>query len=73
MLLNKFDKNVFINEPFEMECLFCYGDNTYIQGKLIRIKDNFPLEIKLYNWENDNYSYVSNEEFNEIKYYVILD
>ena len=73
MLLNKFDKNGFINEPFEMKCLFCYGDNTYIQGKLIRIKDNFPLEIKLYNWENDNYSYVSSEEFNKIKYYIILD
>lgn len=56
-----------------MKCLFCYGDNTYIQGKLIRIKDNFPLEIKLYSWENNNYNYVSNEEFNKIKYYVILD
>ena len=47
MLLNKFDKNGFINEPFEMKCLFCYGDN--------------------------NYSYVSSEEFTKIKYYVILD
>ncbi len=41
--------------------------------ELIRIKDDFPLEIKLYNWENNNYSYVSSEEFNEIKYYVVLD
>ena len=73
MLLNKFEKDGFINKSFEMKCLFCYNDNTYIQGKLTRIKDNFPLEIKLYNWENNNYSYVSSEEFTKIKYYVILD
>ena len=73
MLLNKFEKDVFINEPFEMKCLFCYNDDTYIQGELLRVSKDYPLEIKLYNWENNNYSYVSNEEFNKIKHYVILD
>lgn len=73
MLLNKFEKDGFINEPFEMKCLFCYNDNTYIQGKLVRTGKDYPLEIKLYNWENNNYSYVSNEEFYKIKYYIILD
>ena len=66
MLLNKFKKDEFINESFEMKCLFCYNDNTYIQGKLVRTGKDYPLEIKLYNWENNNYSYVSNEEFNKI-------
>ena len=73
MLLNKFEKDGFINEPFEMKCLFCYNDNTYIQGKLLRVGEDYPLEIRLYNWENNNYVYVSNEEFNKIKHYVILD
>lgn len=48
MLLNKFEKDGFINEPFEMKCLFCYNDNTYIQGKLVRTGKDYPLEIKLY-------------------------
>ena len=73
MLLNKFEKDGFINELFEMKCLFCYNDNTYIQGKLFRVDEDYPLEIKLYNWENNNYSYVSNEEFDKIKYYIVLD
>ena len=58
MLLNKFEKDGFINEPFEMKCLFCYNDNTYIQGKLLRVGEDYPLEIKLYNLEHNNYSYV---------------
>ena len=49
MLLNRFDKDGFINESFEMECLFCYNDNTYIQGKLVRVGEDYPLEIKLYD------------------------
>ena len=73
MLLNKFEKYGFINELFEMRCLFCYNDNTYIQGKLLRVGEDYPLEIKLYDWENNNYSYVSNEEFDKIKHYVVLD
>ena len=73
MLLNKFEKDGFINELFEMKCLFCYNDSTYIQGKLLRIGEDYPLEIKLYDWENNNYTHVSNVEFDKIKYYVILD
>ena len=41
MNLNNFDINDFVQEEFEMKCLFLY-DNVYVQGKIVRSK-------KLYN------------------------
>ena len=68
----KFDVKDFIDTPFEMIALFGYEDSTYVQGKLIRLNDG-NLIVQLYDWKDDCYKTVSNEELDRIKYYCVVD
>ncbi len=68
----KFNKDGFINSPFEMTVIFGYEDSTYVQGKLIRLNDGNFI-VKLYDLKDDCYKTVSNEELDRIKYYCVVD
>lgn len=68
----KFDKDGFVNSPFEMTAIFGYEDSTYVQGKLTRLNDG-NLIVKLYNWKEYCYKTVSSEELDRIKMYCVVD
>ena len=68
----KFDVKDFIYTPFEMTAIFGYEDSDYIQGKLIRLNDG-NLIVQLYDWKDDCYKTVSNEELDRIKFYCVVD
>ena len=72
---NKFDVKDFIDTPFEMTAIFGYEDSTYVQGKLIKLHDwiHEPYLVQLYDWKEDCFKTVSNEELDRIKFYCVVD
>ena len=68
----KFDKDGFVNSPFEMTAIFGYEDSTYVQGTLVRLKYG-TLIVQLYDWKDDCYKTVSSEELDRIKMYCVVD
>lgn len=70
MEFNKFNVNDFIDEQFEMKCLFLY-DDIYVQGKIVRSK-NF-LTVYLYDLWKNQYLELHKSQLKNISLYAVLE
>lgn len=70
MEFKKFNVNDFIDEQFEMKCLFLY-DDIYVQGKIVRSK-NF-LTVYLYDLWKNQYIQLHESQLKNISLYAVLE
>ena len=76
MELKKFNINDFIEEQFEMKCLFLFDDiyaerKIYTEGKIVRSK-NF-ITVYLYDLWKNQYLQLHESQVKNIGYYMALD
>ena len=70
MNLNNFDINNFVQEEFEMKCLFLY-DDVYAQEKIVRSK-NF-LTVYLYDLWKNQYIQLHESQVKNISLYAVIE
>ena len=76
MELKKFNIDDFIEEQFEMKCLFLFDDiyaerKIYTEGKIVRSK-NF-ITVYLYDLWKNQYLQLHESQVKNISYYMALD
>lgn len=76
MEFKKFNINDFIEEQFEMKCLFLFDDiyaerKIYTEGKIVRSK-NF-ITVYLYDLWKNQYLQLHESQVKNISYYMALD
>jgi len=70
MELKKFNINDFVQEEFEMKCLFLY-DDVYVQGKIVRSK-NF-ITVYLYDLWKNQYIQLHESQVKNISLYDVIE
>ena len=70
MEFKKFNINDFIEEQFEMKCLFLY-DDIYTEGKIVRSK-NF-ITVYLYDLWKNQYLQLHESQVKNISLYAVIE
>ena len=76
MELNKFNINDFVQEQFEMKCLFLFDDiyaerKIYAEGKIVRSK-NF-ITVYLYDLWKNQYLQLHESQVKNISLYAVIE